>query len=312
MRALTISELERLSGVPRGVIYYYIRRGLLPPAQKTSATRAIYSDEHVEYLRQIAELKEGGLALANIRDRLSVRIKASRANEVDLAASQAQQRREAILQEAARQFAEKGYNGTRIGDIVHALGMAHPQLYSFFPTKHHLFVACYNVFFRWMSVQTEPRAAEESDPAARLAWRLRAALSIHSLSPELQAFAQAESLMAQDGDLPRLIRETFQTLLARDIEDLGSLRREGMTVPSLSDELLSFGVFGAFEGILMRVSWDDKYTKWEAVRNLLAIFLAIEAVYEGRVDISERLAQLQGLIDHLSRLPTPRPLAGSE
>jgi DNA-binding transcriptional MerR regulator len=58
MRALSISELESLSGVRREVIYFYVRRGLLPQAQKASATRAIYTDEHVDLLRQIGTLKD--------------------------------------------------------------------------------------------------------------------------------------------------------------------------------------------------------------------------------------------------------------
>jgi DNA-binding transcriptional MerR regulator len=38
MRALAIGELETESGVSRSTIYYYVRAGLLPPAQKSSPT----------------------------------------------------------------------------------------------------------------------------------------------------------------------------------------------------------------------------------------------------------------------------------
>jgi AcrR family transcriptional regulator len=307
LHALTISEVERQSGVPRGVIYFYLDRGLLPLAQKTSATRAIYTDEHVELLRQIKALKGQGLTLDAIKERLADQIENSRMHEVDLAADQIEQRRDAILNEAARQFALKGYDRTRITDIVQALGIAPPQLYSFFPTKHHLFVACYKIFFRWMEAQVEPQAAAESDPGGRLLWRLYANLGIQALSPELHAFAQAEAVMTQDGDLPGLIRATYQLLHGRAIADLRSLRRGGETPRLFSDELVSYALQGAFDNILMRISWDEKFSKRDAMQNLMGVYLAVEAVYQGKLDISERWAEVEQLVDYLSRKQPPGP-----
>ena len=51
MRALTIVELERESGVARRTIYYYVRIGLLPAAQKASPSRALYTEGHLALLR---------------------------------------------------------------------------------------------------------------------------------------------------------------------------------------------------------------------------------------------------------------------
>jgi AcrR family transcriptional regulator len=307
VRAFTISELERHSGVRRGVIHFYLNHGLLPPAHKASATRALYAEEHLELLREISALKYEGLSLEQIRERLSARIAKASSGEVDLAADQLEQRRTAILEEAARQFAEKGYNHTRISDIVRAVGSTPLQLYSFFPSKHHLFVACYKVFFRWMAAQVEPPAVKEADPAARLAWRMYGNLGIHALSPELIAFVQAEAVMSQGGELPELIRSTFQSLHGPAVEDFRQLRREGKTPSLLSDELISYAMQGAFDRMLMRASWDKKHTKLDAMRNAMAMFLAVEAVYQGRTDISERWAQVEKLVDRLCRKRPPGP-----
>lgn len=306
MRAYTISEVESLTGVPRGVVYFYIRRGLLPQAQKAKATRAVYSDEHVELLNQITMLKEEGLTLVAIKERLAARVRLANASDVDLAASQHQQRRDTILEEAARQFAERGFRGTRISDIVKALGITPPQLYAYFPTKHHLFVACYNVFFKWTETEIEPRAAEESDLAAGIVWRMYANLGINSMSPELQVFAKVESVL-REGDLGEMIRGTFEALVGHAVEDLKRVPRKGPSAELFCDELVSYAVFGAFESILMRIGWDDRYTKREAMQNLLAIYLAVEAAYEGRVDITARWAELESLVDRLSELPPPGP-----
>jgi DNA-binding transcriptional MerR regulator len=308
MRTLSISELESLSGVRREVIYFYVRRGLLPQAQKASATRAIYTNEHVDLLRQIEALKDEGLTLEAVKDRLADQIGASQSNGVDLAADQVRQRRDAILQEAARQFAQKGYRRTRIVDIVRALAMTPQQLYGFFPTKRHLFVACYNVFVGWMGEQVEPRAGEETDPAAKLAWRLYANLGVQALSPEVQALAQVEALQEENDDLCKLVRNTYQGIMKPMIDDVEQTRPGGEPAPTpFSDELVSYALLGAFGGILMRTSWDEKYGAREAMQNLVGIYLAIEGVYQGRLDISERWDRLAGLIDRLSRLRPPGP-----
>ena len=57
--------------------------------------------------------------------------------------------------------------------------------------------------------------------------------------------------------------------------------------------------------MLMRASWDDKYTAKDAMQNMMAIDMAIEAVYEGRLDISQSMAGAAGLVDYLSKLPPP-------
>jgi len=102
MRPLTISQLERDSGVGRSTIYYYISEGLLPPAQKASATRAVYDQTYVDLLRAIGNMKADGLGLKEIRHRLAKRVAAAAENGVDLVAQQSEETRAAILDAAAR------------------------------------------------------------------------------------------------------------------------------------------------------------------------------------------------------------------
>ena len=71
MQALTISELERASGVPRSTIYFYVREGMLPEAQKAAASRAIYTDRHLALLQEIVRLKAEGLPLTAIKERMA-------------------------------------------------------------------------------------------------------------------------------------------------------------------------------------------------------------------------------------------------
>jgi AcrR family transcriptional regulator len=307
-RGLTIAELEELSGVRRGVIYYYVHRGLLPTAQKASATRAIYTREHADLLRRIGALKEEGLTLDAIRERLADRVEAGATPDVDLVAGEARRRRDAILEEAARQFAEKGYRRTRIADICAALGIAPQALYGHFPTKQALFVACYQVYADWMAADVEPHVDEERDPAARLVWRMHASAAIQAFGPDLQALAQAASVH-DDGELQQMTQETYRVITERAAADLDALRRPGSPPPPCSEELAAMGLQGAFERMLMRVAWDDEYDLRDAMRTHLVLYLALEAVLDGRLDVGERLAQVERLLDEVSRRPLPAPPA---
>jgi DNA-binding transcriptional MerR regulator len=64
---MLMAELSRRSGVPVATIKYYLRVGLLPPGEATSATRADYGEHHLHRLRFIRALLEvGEVPLAGI------------------------------------------------------------------------------------------------------------------------------------------------------------------------------------------------------------------------------------------------------
>jgi DNA-binding transcriptional MerR regulator len=64
---LTTSAIERRTGVSRSTIYSYVRHGLIPEPQKTAGGRSLYSEDHVDLLQKIGELKRQGRPLAEIK-----------------------------------------------------------------------------------------------------------------------------------------------------------------------------------------------------------------------------------------------------
>ena len=184
MRALTIGELETESGVSRSTIYYYVRAGLLPTAQKSSPTRAIYTDDHVELLGEIRRLKQG-LDIRAIREQLGPRVHSASQNGEDLVARQGEETRRAILRTAAREFARNGYRQTRIADIISELGITPQVLYANFPTKRDLFAAAYHESLGVSMSVIEPRLAEEDDLAVHLLWRMVGDYGLRALNPDL-------------------------------------------------------------------------------------------------------------------------------
>lgn len=299
MRPLTISQLERETGVGRSAIYYYISEGLLPPAQKASATRAVYNQSHVDLIREIGRLKGEGLGLKDIRDLLRERVTVATESDVDLVARQSEATNTAIVQAAARSFAQRGYEKTRISDICKEVGITAQLLYSHFRSKRHLFVACYEVYFEWMHSKVVPPIEATADSAARMAWRNWASYGIRALSPDLQATARVEAIQ-DEGELRALVRGVYERILEGTKQELTADRRAGPNFDLFDDELTAYAFLGALENMQMRESWDDRYTKRDVIRNLVAMFLAVRAAYSGRVDLTTEWEAVAALVDLLA------------
>lgn len=65
---MRISELAERSGTAPATIKFYVREGLLPPAEKTGYNQVSYGEEHVRRLHLVRALVEvGGLPIARVR-----------------------------------------------------------------------------------------------------------------------------------------------------------------------------------------------------------------------------------------------------
>ncbi len=161
--SLTISQLERASGVPRTTIHFYLREKLLSPGLKTAATRALYSQQHLDRLSAIERLKNQGLSLPAIKQELG---EAQEPADLypDNHARRADMERQSILEAAARRFASAGYAGTRVADIVKDVGVNKQVLYSHFPTKRALFLESLEVYVGWLVVANESAIKSVVDP----------------------------------------------------------------------------------------------------------------------------------------------------
>jgi hypothetical protein len=106
-----------------------------------------------------------------------------------------------------------------------------------------------------------------------------------------------------------MTQETYRVITERAAADLAALRSPGAPPPPCSEELAAMGLQGAFERMLMRAAWDDEYDLRDAMRTHLVLYLALEAVLDGRLDIGGRLAEVEGLLEEVSRRPLPAPPA---
>jgi AcrR family transcriptional regulator len=134
--------------------------------------------------------------------------------------------REAILDAATRQFAERGYDGASMRVIAAAAGVDQKLIAYFFGSKQHLFVAAVGLPLNPAEVLP---AIVAGDPA-RLRERLTQLLTDFLEQPELhQRMTGVVRAVAGDNDVARMIREFLSRevfALAETIlgPDNGSLR----------------------------------------------------------------------------------------
>jgi AcrR family transcriptional regulator len=304
MRALTIGELETESGTTRSTIYYYVRAGLLPPAQKSSPTRALYTDDHVELLEEIRRLKRQGYDIRAIREQIRHRVHSASQNGEDLVARQGEATRRAILNTAAREFSRNGYRQTRIADIIADLGITPQVLYSNFPTKRDLFAAAYLEYLEASMGAIEPTLADEDDPAVHLLWRMVGDYSLQALNPDLLYLSREAAY--DDPDTTRQLRHAHDHVLQGPKRELERMRR-GPDDPPIPDELLNYALYGAFQVMRMRASWDDRFSRADVMWTNVLLNLAVLRLYDGSIDVAALKEKYRDLIAELAAIEPPEP-----
>jgi AcrR family transcriptional regulator len=307
---LNIGELEKASGVPRSTIYYYVRDGLLPVAQKKAASRAVYSEDHLALLAEITRLKGEGLTLQAIRQQVASQVAALTAANAGTAGEYAEQVRQSILRAAARLFARKGYRATRIDDIIEEVGITPPVFYGHFPSKQDLFVEAFGVFIDWMQRSLEKVMPESGDAVDRELPRAQSYyFGVKSVGANLLTLLRSEAVR-EDGALREMAQDTLKHIVADTLGDLIATRREHGVRPLVEDELVAFGIFGAVDGIVMRACWDEQYSAEDVLQTVCGLLILVKALYSGRLDISEDMKAYADLIHRLAAGPAQLPEEG--
>jgi DNA-binding transcriptional MerR regulator len=308
---LTISALERETGVPRSTIHFYVREGLLPAPQKTAASRALYSEDHVRLLHQITELKSAGRSLAEIKAELEAELSQAHANGVDLAGREYERIHREILRVATESFAQKGYDRTHVADIVKAVGITHQVFYSHFPSKLQLLVESFTTFIGWNLAFIEPRLAAAEDVGERLLWRLLADERANQFGSDV--LDQIRSLPGgSQEDKRRLAEKAWEGVVGYVKAEFVQTRPPDSPPPPISLDLLVYSLLGAHHNASAHASWDGTSTKADVLRVHLWLWLAVIAALSGEVDIDSRIARYESLIQEVASRKAETPPAPRE
>lgn len=298
--SLTISQLERASGVPRTTIHFYLREQLLCPGLKTSATRALYSQRHLDRLSAVERLKKEGLSLLAIKQELGEdreppdQYAENHARRADL-------ERQSILEAAARRFASAGYAGTRIADIVNDVGINKQLLYSHFPTKRALFIESLEVYVGWLVVANESAIRLVADPYERLLLRMDAMVSLQKNSPLFLSLLRAES-WTQGEEAHGVAERILNRLVQPTIEELEALRNE-RTPAGLREDTFAHGLLGFGDAVRVISMIGRRVSILEALRASVAIFAGVRAIWSGELAVHDLLDKYDGLINRIASAP---------
>lgn len=306
VKVLSIGELERVTGVPRTTIHYYLRQGLLPRAQKTAASRSLYTEEHVEFLERIGELKKAGLSLSEIENELQHRVDQANETGVDLVAQEYARMHNRILAVAAQEFAAKGYKNAHVTTIMKKLGITPTLFYSHFPGKRRLLGECVSVMMDWSLTYGDSKRDSVEDPAERLLWLAFASLHVFDLGSSGLALIRVEKTH-DDSELRTPIEEALAGVVERIMKDVAETPPQDAKPPAVPDELVAHSLLGAYEQTVFRSFTDEQYSRKDLLRTHLWLFLAAQAARKGEIDIDSRLGRYEELIDQLATGMPPLP-----
>jgi AcrR family transcriptional regulator len=112
------------------------------------------------------------------------------------------QRRQAIMEAAAKLFADLGYSSCEMERVTSELGIAKGTLYLYFPAKQELFFACVDLGMKQMQQAVLAAADSASDPFDCIARAIRAYLAFFELHPHYVELLIQERAIFKDRKQP--------------------------------------------------------------------------------------------------------------
>ncbi len=192
--------------------------------------------------------------------------KATKSPEPDAtAAGRRSQRRQSIVETAARLFAQEGYNECEMERVAAEAGVAKGTLYLYFPGKQELFFACVDWGMSWMQQTVRAAAESVSDSFDRIAVAIRAYLAFFEEHPEYVELVIQERAIFRDRKQStyfeyRAANIGYWKELYRELIAAGRLRAD-LPVDRITDTIgsLLYGTMFTNHFVGRSVSLDEQY-----------------------------------------------------
>jgi len=270
-----IGELERLTGISRRTVHYYLQIGLLHPPEKTGKTMAYYDELHIQKLETIGELKQQGLPLFAIREKISgipqektTRVKRTQTiqlkkhdkkNQKLPQRIQGKKTRESIIKLAIKIFKEKGYKETKVNDITSQLNIGKGSFYFFFKNKKELFLECASGIFEALFSEGWDKIYKEKNPLKRIDLRMETVL------PARREFSSIIKLCKEvlNDDDPKLRSLGNQIIISirKPIEsDISKCIDQGL-IPSVNPKIISLVTIIIIENLDFFLSVEKDFSR---------------------------------------------------
>lgn len=158
--------------------------------------------------------------------------------------------RQRLLDAAETVFADKGYHGAAVDDIIQASDSSKGGFYFHFPNKEAIFLALIEALTPKLEAAVDRAIASEHDPVAQLDAALRVALETFSRHRRLSKILLVEAVGLGHGFDERLMRAhgRFAAMIQRRLE---SAIQAGRIAP-LDAETAAWVWFGAINEVVVR------------------------------------------------------------
>ncbi len=155
-----------------------------------------------------------------------------------------------LLDAAERVFAEKGYHGTVVDDIIRSSDSSKGGFYFHFPNKQAIFLALVDALVPKLASAVDRAIANESDSVAQLDAALSTVLDLFSRHRRLSKILLVEAVGLGHGFDEKLMRTRGQ--FARMIQThLDRVAATGL-LPPFDTEIVSWIWFGAINELVVR------------------------------------------------------------
>jgi TetR/AcrR family transcriptional regulator, cholesterol catabolism regulator len=155
--------------------------------------------------------------------------------------------RHAIVREAARLFAERGYDQAHMRDIARPLGVSHAALYHHFPDKLSILVRVVEFATDGLAAQLDGVLAIPCRPEERFGLALEGHIDFVASNVDV-----VRTLFESEAALPADARARLQQFRRRyrdDLRELARLAQQAGLGPSHDPSLIVHGLFGAANSV---------------------------------------------------------------
>ena len=288
-----IAELEKLSGVSRRTIHFYLQQNLLHPPTKTGQTMSYYDETHLRKLSFIKKEKTQGLPLIAIRHKieeiekqqtdafgqkipktLKTGTKISLRPLISVPPKTRKEKsnktRNSILEAGCLFFKEYGYKDTKISDITKQLDIGKGTFYFYFSNKQELLLECVPRIFNGLFQTNWNLIRQAKDPQKRLEQRAYAVIPVLK---EFCAIIQLSKEAMEDSDpnIRQLGEETYLSIRKPLEVDIERGIRQGIFQP-IDTKIASTMMIGLMENLYYIQTIDNSKTIsdiWSHIFNLM-------------------------------------------
>jgi AcrR family transcriptional regulator len=189
-----------------------------------------------------------------------------------------QEKRERIVEAAARAFARKGYAGTVVADIAAEAGIGKGTIYEYFRSKEDLFFAVFEWLFRETRAEarvgigavggsTAERLESLSDSLMRIWTEIE---DFFTLTMEFWAASSSSHLRQQFKEAFRNGYAEFRTLvsnLIREGVERGEFRRD------VDPDAVGAALVGAWDALFLQAWFDDDFDPVTTAQSFMAALI---------------------------------------